>query len=1309
MVEKFLHLTWPKGESYDDFYLRFYNCRRALSNANINVDEIIVKSNLMKIMKEKFPEYYPAYNKDKLIDVNGLLDAFKNLYQQFLEDGKMNKKEARVPDGEIDGLSQSQINAILNKYGKKEIDSSKDERKRSERKSDNWKCGVCGQTNPKHPKGKCPKWKPREEFMKSKETHHTTKDDSKKEKDDDYEPAFTFTKIEKKGNIYHSVNFDEEEFFNSYYEQKKKSFMSSKSKTKCQNLEDGISEKSEIKINGNREPPKLFHSTIMNNNSNTNDIIEENLESIDKRKMSFGAYPVFHSNNNEMMDIERDIKYSGQLIVDSGCVVHVCAEKHYVEDLREDHECVKIRCASGAVLVSKGIGYIMGLPFYYVPGLTANLLSVSLLLDSGMRVVFEDEVKVEDAQTNEIIMKAYRKENLFMVDIDNKNDRNEKKKNGYGLLKQWHQKLGHMSIDNIIKMSKEVPNMPKFIESDKEGLEPCEICSKIKIKRAPFDKESHITATRAFQEVSIDYMGPVNDFMFFHMVDVYSKYKFGKLVKDRSQSAELFIWIINIVKGFMNRYEHLKGIVYVRCDLEFGNNEKIKSIALENGITLKPTAADSSFQNGIVERFNQTVLNMAKCMLEEAERPMSELPLAHDAAIYVLNRIITKSGGENFIPFVKLTKCEPNIKNIKRWGCLCYYRVPETQRAKADPRGNAGILIGYTINDGTYLVKDLETRAIRSTRDIKIIENANATSMSKERAIKYYDIEDIEEPVSTRTRGALKDKELTHVLLDVFHVPTTIVPSISNQPVPKSYDEAIDGPNSEEWKVAISNEYMSLVKNKCLSVADLPENKRLLGTKLVLKNKTSADGALTIRKARLTMKGYSQVYGEDYDETYAPVAHMITIRLFFNLVAVMKMYVIHVDFVTAFLNSQLSEEIYISVPPGFNERQDLLYVPDGKVLRLNKAIYGLKQSNHLWSHFLSKAITEGLGFEQLKTDVSLYIKRVDGKLLMIIVYVDDCGIAATSQEEAIELYEKLKTIYACNNLGEMKWMLGIEFIRDYDSKLVKISQSKYIIDMMDKFKEYVTTKKYTMPADPKELPTDAMKPSTDEELELMKNVPYRPLLGSLLWLMVVSRPDISYIIIQLAKYQSDPGILHWKMLLRVFHYVISTKDMYLTLGGIDVSEIKLIVYSDANYSKVDNCKSVSGYVTTIGGVGSLSWSSKLQPVTALSTTEAEYMALSSACQEALYLRSLLSEIGLVMNDPTVIYCDSTSAINLTKHDIEHGRSKHINTRFHFIRDQIMCNLIKVVKIPTIENRADMVSKQQVLNLFVNQRKINLGI
>jgi hypothetical protein len=420
---------------------------------------------------------------------------------------------------------------------------------------------------------------------------------------------------------------------------------------------------------------------------------------------------------------------------------------------------------------------------------------------------------------------------------------------------------------------------------------------------------------------------------------------------------------------------------------------------------------------------------------------------------------------------------------------------------------------------------------------------------------------------------------------------------------------------------------------------------------------------------------------------------------------------LQIDFVTAFLNSPLEEVIYLKVPPGFNDCQTRISVPPGHVLPLKKAIYGLKQSNHLWNVNVVRSIL-ALGFKQLVTDRSVFVKRSSGRIQLLLLYVDDCVIATESSATNESIFKALDQDYKCNMLGPVKWLLGIEINHDPARRTITFDQSRFIESVVHRFAPPDLLLR-DHPADIAH-PTDSSHcAATLADKNYMHDIPYRSLVGCLLWLLVVSRPDIGPTLLHLCKFQNNPGRAHWNALLWLLGYAAATKHLKLTFGGFTSSQLRLSCYCDSNYEKNDFCKSTSGFIISLGGIGSICWSSKYQVTTAQSSTEAEYVALTPAINQVLWLRMMLSEMDIPADpqgNPTVIWCDNSSAIKLTSHEVAHRRSKHIHIRYHVIRDHIICGDVQVCKIHTADNRADQMTKMtQSPALFTAQRALNLGL
>ena len=327
------------------------------------------------------------------------------------------------------------------------------------------------------------------------------------------------------------------------------------------------------------------------------------------------------------------------------------------------------------------------------------------------------------------------------------------------------------------------------------------------------------------------------------------------------------------------------------------------------------------------------------------------------------------------------------------------------------------------------------------------------------------------------------------------------------------------------------------------------------------------------------------------------------------------------------------------------------------------------------------------GFERSKYDSCVYIKFVDGSPIYLLLYVDDMLIAAKGMKEITTLKAHLSSEFEMKDLGAAKKILGMEITRDRKSGLLFLSQQSYIKKVFHHF-NMDGAKSVSTPIAPHFKLSVSQCPTTDEEFEYMSKVPYSSVVGSLMYAMVCSRPDLSYAMSLISRYMANPGKEHWKAVQWVFRYLLGTSNACLKFGRTGEG---LVGYVDSDFAAdLDKRRSLTGYVFNVGGCA-VSWKATLQAVVAQSTTEAEYMAIAEACKESVWLKGLFAE--LCGDDSCItLFCDSQSAIYLTKDQMFHERTKHIDVKYHFVRDIVAQGKLKVCKISTHDNPADMMTK-----------------
>ncbi len=405
------------------------------------------------------------------------------------------------------------------------------------------------------------------------------------------------------------------------------------------------------------------------------------------------------------------------------------------------------------------------------------------------------------------------------------------------------------------------------------------------------------------------------------------------------------------------------------------------------------------------------------------------------------------------------------------------------------------------------------------------------------------------------------------------------------------------------------------------------------------------------------------------------------------------------DVSTAYLNGKLKEEIYINFPDGYSPTDS-----DSTGLRLYRTLYGLKQSGREWWMEIGDFMCNELGMKRIHSDWGVYVRDDSDKdkcdesdKLFVFVYVDDFVIVGKGNL-VTWMKKKLTKKWKMKDLGAVEWVVGIKVGRDRVNRSVKFSQSSYIEDVIKRFD------------------LDSAKPTStpiDSNVKLIKrtNQPscagdYPSLVGSLMWAAICTRPDIMHAVSSLARFNSDPTEDHWDAGVRVVRYLKGTKEMGLTSGQSD-GDRGLVGYVDADYAgDVNDRKSTTGYAFFYNG-SLISYASVKQATVAQSTTEAEYMALAAGTNEATYLRALFSEFGIDVGT-VKIYGDNQGSIALSKNSVYFKRSKHIDIRYHIIREKLDAGEIKLEYVGTAEQRADVLTKGLIKGVHEKHRK-GLGV
>jgi len=500
---------------------------------------------------------------------------------------------------------------------------------------------------------------------------------------------------------------------------------------------------------------------------------------------------------------------------------------------------------------------------------------------------------------------------------------------------------------------------------------------------------------------------------------------------------------------------------------------------------------------------------------------------------------------------------------------------------------------------------------------------------------------------------------------------------------PASIDEALRGPNAKEWQDALDYEINQLEKLGTWVIEDLPPGQTAIPNSIVLKEKKGPDGEIETYRVRIVAGGHKQVHGVNYTETFSAAAKMPSVRVVLANAAEQDWEIHHVDIKSAYLNAPLKETVYMKPPRGV-----LKPGQEGKVCRLLKGLYGLKQAGRGWHQELTKVFITDLGFKRSAVDHSVFLRQTPDEHSIVAVATDDMAITSKRMMDVEKFKSELRRYWEITDKGELSWFLGFEVKRNRAARTISINQRAYIDAMLDKFR-LTNAKPVATPMETGAQLSKDQGPSTLSQENRMRGIPYAEAIGCALWPVVISRPDAAFAIGILSQFIQNPGLAHWEALKRVIVYLGSTKDFWLTFGGR--TKIFTQGFCDADWASQKDRHSISGYCYHIGQ-GTISWSSKKQQIVALSTTEAEYIAQSHAAKEALWLRTFIGELRGKPTQPLTIHCDNQGAIALSKDNKFHARTKHIDIRHHFIREAIEDRKLSVVYIPTDDNPADIFTK-----------------
>ncbi|GJU16475.1 retrotransposon protein, putative, ty1-copia subclass [Tanacetum coccineum] len=390
---------------------------------------------------------------------------------------------------------------------------------------------------------------------------------------------------------------------------------------------------------------------------------------------------------------------------------------------------------------------------------------------------------------------------------------------------------------------------------------------------------------------------------------------------------------------------------------------------------------------------------------------------------------------------------------------------------------------------------------------------------------------------------------------------------------PTSYLAAMLDVESNKWIDAMNAEIQSMMDNNVWVLVDLPPGCKFVGSKWIFKKKTDMDGIVHVYKARLVAKGYTQLYGVDYEETFSPVANIRAIRILISIAAYYDYEIWQMDVKTTFLNGYLDEDIYMVQPKGFVDPNH-----PKKVCKLKRFIYGLKQASKSWNKRFDEEIKR-FGLAQNLDEPCVYQKASGSNVIFLILYVDDIIIMGDHIPSLQSVKDYLGKCFAMKDLGEAAFILGIKIYRDRSKRLIGLSQNAYMDKILKRYK-MDNSKRGHIPMQERLDLNKSQGAQTPKEVNRMKNVPYASAVGSIMYAVRCTRPDVAFAQNLTSRFQQNPGELHWTAVKNILKYLRNTKDMFLVYGGNPEAELRVDCYCNAGFeTDIDDMKSLTEYVS----------------------------------------------------------------------------------------------------------------------------------
>ncbi|GJW15733.1 retrovirus-related pol polyprotein from transposon TNT 1-94 [Tanacetum coccineum] len=848
----------------------------------------------------------------------------------------------------------------------------------------------------------------------------------------------------------------------------------------------------------------------------------------------------------------------------------------------------------------------------------------------------------------------------------------------------WHRRLSHLNFGTLNKLAKDglARGIPR-LKFQKDHL--CSACALGKSKKSSHQPKAEDTNQEKLYLLHMDLCGPmrvvsINGKRYILViVDDYSRFPWVRFLRTKDEAPKA------IIKCIKNIQVRLNAIVHnVRTDngTEFVN-QTLREFYENVGISHQTSVARSPQQNGIVERQNRTLIEAARTTLIFSKAPLFLWAEAINTSCYTQNRLLILHR-YNKTPYELMQDKKPDLSFFHVFGALCYPTNDNDDLGKLDAKADIGIFVGYAPAKKAFRIYNNRTQKFIEKIHVTFDE---LTTMASEQFSSGLELHSM--TPATSSSGLVSNlipqqpcippprddcDRLFQPMFDEYFTPLSIAISpvqeatalramvLADSPVSTSIDQ--DAPSSStpstkkqeqspnisqepknfkqamtepSWIDAIQEEMHEFERLQVWKLVPCLDKVLFIKLKWIYKVKTDEFGGVLKNKARLVAQGFRQEEGIDFEESFAPVARIEAIRIFVANAAHKNMTIYQMDVKTAFLNGELKEEVYVSQPEGFVDQDN-----PSHVYKLKKALYGLKQAPRAWYDMLSSFLISK-HFSKGAVDPTLFIQKAGNNLLLIQIYVDDIIFASTNTAMCNEFANQMTTKFKMSMMGQMSFFLGLQISQS--PRGIFINQSKYASEIIKKFGMLTSNSVDTHMVEKSKLDEDLQGKPVDATL-------YRGMIGSLIYLLS-SRSDLIYAVCLCAWYQAKPIEKHLNAVKRIFRYLKGTIKMGLCYSKD--TGISLTAYADADHAGCQDTR-------------------------------------RSTSRSAQFLGDkLLAYYGFQFNK-ILLYCDNKSAIALCCNNVQHSRAKHIDVRYHFIKEQVENGIVELYFVRTKYQLTDIFMK-----------------